>query len=106
MAINRFLPSLAVSTDASPLGWSQIWSHLRAGAANHSRIRPSKALQSLPWAQGVAGSNPVAPTTFRGSGVNTGVPHSATPGIILRCPTAAEVRRYNGRHAGHHSIAR
>jgi hypothetical protein len=50
-----FLPSLAVSTDASPHGWSQIWSHLPANAANHSRISTSHALRGLPWAQGVAG---------------------------------------------------
>jgi hypothetical protein len=60
------LPSLAVSNDASPTGWSQNWSHLLANAANHSRITTSKALPSLPWAQGVAGSNPVAPTTSAG----------------------------------------
>jgi len=52
MAIKRFLPSLAVSNDAAPLGWSQNWSHLLATAANHSRITTSNALQSLPWAQG------------------------------------------------------
>ena len=58
----RFLPSLAVSNAASPHGWSQNWSHLLATAANYSRITTSNALRGLPWAQGVAGSNPVAPT--------------------------------------------
>ena len=53
----RSLPSLAVSSDASPHGWSQIWSHLLANAANHSRISTSKALRGLPWAQGVADSS-------------------------------------------------
>ncbi len=57
-------PSLALSNDASPPGWSRIWSHLLANAANHSRISTSKAIRGLPWAQGVAGSNPVAPTSF------------------------------------------
>ena len=61
-SIERLLPSLAVSNDASPHGWSQNWSHLPATAANHSRITTSNALRGLPWAQGVAGSNPVAPT--------------------------------------------
>jgi hypothetical protein len=50
----RFLPSIAVRYGASPLGWSQNWSHPSAKAANHSRITTSKALQSLPWAQGLA----------------------------------------------------
>ena len=63
--IECLLPFLAVRNDASPHGWSQIWSHLLANAANHSRISSSKAPRGLPWAQGVAGSNPVAPTTFR-----------------------------------------
>ena len=63
-SIERFLPSLAVSNDASPLGWSQNWSHPLANAANHSENSTSRALLGLPWAQGVAGSNPVAPTTL------------------------------------------
>ena len=65
MTIKRFLPSLAVSNDVSPLGWSQNWSQRFSNAANHSEISTSEALPSLPWAQGVAGSNPVAPTTFQ-----------------------------------------
>ena len=52
--IERFLPSLAVRYDVSPVGWSQNWSHLLATAANHSRITTSNALRGLPWAQGVA----------------------------------------------------
>ena len=55
-------PLMAWRSGASPLGWSQIWSHLLANAANHSEISTSDALLGLPWAQGVAGSNPVAPT--------------------------------------------
>ena len=69
-SIERLLPSLAVSNDASPLGWSQNWSHLLATAANHSRITTSNALRGLPWAQGVAGSNPVAPTKILRTSVN------------------------------------
>src|SRR4026209_442399 len=56
------LPGVAINHDVSPLGWSQIWSHLLASAANHSEIITSRALRGLPWAQGAAGSNPVAPT--------------------------------------------
>jgi hypothetical protein len=41
------LPSLAVSDDALPRGWAQIWAHEFSDAANRSR--------SMPWAQGVAG---------------------------------------------------
>jgi hypothetical protein len=46
------IKAFAVNHDASPLGWSQIWSHLLATAANHSRIGTSKAPRGLPWAQG------------------------------------------------------
>ena len=46
------LPLVAQRHDASPLGWSQIWSHLLANAANHSGISTFRALPSLPWAQG------------------------------------------------------
>jgi hypothetical protein len=56
-------PTLAVKDIASPKGWSQKWAHELLKAANHSEISTSKALSGLPWAQGVAGSNPVAPTT-------------------------------------------
>ncbi len=50
--LERFFPSLAVSNNASPFGWSQIWSHLLESAANRSEISTSEALPSLPWAQG------------------------------------------------------
>src|SRR5215471_19722520 len=58
-------PSLAVKDSASPKGWSQKWAHELSTTANHSEISTSKALRGLPWAQGAAGSNPAAPTTFR-----------------------------------------
>ena len=58
-------PSLAVKNSASPKGWSQKWAHELSIAANYSVISTSKALRGLPWAQGVVGSNPAAPTTFR-----------------------------------------
>ena len=58
-------PSLAVKNSASPKGWSQKWAHKLSTTANHSRITTSNALRGLPWAQGVAGSNPAAPTTFQ-----------------------------------------
>ena len=59
---NRRTPLVAQRHNVSPLGWSQIWSQRFSDAANHWEIRASEALPSLPWAQGVAGSNPVAPT--------------------------------------------
>ena len=55
-------PSLAVKNSASPKGWSQKWAHKLSTTANHSRITTSNALRGLPWAQGVVGSNPAAPT--------------------------------------------
>ncbi len=58
------LPSITVSNSASPLDWSQNWAHEFSGAANHSEISIFRDLLSLPWAQGAAGSNPVAPTIF------------------------------------------
>ncbi len=61
----RLLPLLAVSNNASPHGWAQIWAHEFLDAANGWTLSTSERRPSLPWAQGVAGSNPVAPTTFR-----------------------------------------
>ena len=58
----RISPAVTTRHDTSPLGWSQDWSHPLASAANHSEISASEGLPSLPWAQGGAGSNPVAPT--------------------------------------------
>jgi len=57
-------PLLALSNDAKPLDWAQNWAHEFSDAANHSGISTFPGLPSLPWAQGVAGSTPVAPTTF------------------------------------------
>ena len=102
MTITRLLPSLAVSNDASPHGWSQNWSHLLATAANHSRISTSKALQSLPWAQGVAGSNPVAPTTFRVPGFQGGSTYSALLGVTVQAfqpTTEGRLQNEQGRSA-------
>ena len=62
--LERFLPLLAISNDALPLGWAQNWAHEFSDATNHSGKSTLRAPSSLPWAQGVAGSNPVAPTTF------------------------------------------
>jgi hypothetical protein len=53
--IERALPLLAVSNDASPRGWAQNWAHEFFGAANHSNNSTSQGHPSLPWAQGVAG---------------------------------------------------
>jgi hypothetical protein len=55
-------PLVVPSSDASPRGWAQNLGSQILGAANHSRNDTSNATPSLPWAQGVAGSNPVAPT--------------------------------------------
>lgn len=37
--LERFVPLLAVSNDASPTGWSQIWSHRIPSAASHMSDR-------------------------------------------------------------------
>jgi hypothetical protein len=59
------LPLVAARSAPSPRGWAQIWAHEFSDAANRSRTSTFRGRPSLPWAQGVAGSNPVAPTTFR-----------------------------------------
>ncbi len=82
---------IAINHDASPLGWSQNWSQRFSDAANHSRISTSKALQSLPWAQEVAGSNPVAPTTFRGSIPVPAFQRGSTHGALSCVSQAASV---------------
>ena len=64
MNCDAMLPFVAQRHDPSPLGWAQIWAHEFSDAANRSRISTFRGGPSLPWAQGVAGSNPVAPTTF------------------------------------------
>src|SRR5688572_11789709 len=58
----RSLPLLVVSNHASQHGWAQNWAQEFFGAANHSAISTFRDVPSLPSAQGVAGSNPVAPT--------------------------------------------
>ena len=60
---DALLPFITETHDASPIGWSQNWAHDFSDAANCSGISTFRGSPSLPWAQGVAGSNPVAPTT-------------------------------------------
>ena len=43
------LPSLAVSNDASPIGWSQKWAHELTDAANCSENSTSNPLPAEPW---------------------------------------------------------
>jgi len=62
LTFEHSLPLLAVSNSASPHGWAQNWAHEFLDPANHSTNSTSQGGPSLPWAQGVAGSNPVAPT--------------------------------------------
>jgi hypothetical protein len=76
-------------------------------AVNCSENSTSNATPSLPWAQGVAGSNPVAPTTFHRPGFHRGSNASAAPArpgahpsqtsivrccgsrLVQRCPSGA-----------------
>ena len=60
-----------------------------------SRLRSRMADRPLPLAQGVAGSNPVAPTTFRVPGFQRVHTIAGCPGVILRPSTIAQIRRYN-----------
>ena len=90
-------PSLAVRNSASPKGWSQKWAHDLWKAANHSEISTSKALRGLPWAQGVAGSNPAAPTTFQVPGFQRGSTPSALSGVTRRSSTSPPVHRHSNQ---------
>jgi hypothetical protein len=45
------LPSLAVSNDASPIGWAQIRAHEFSDAVNRSKNSSFRGRPSLPWAQ-------------------------------------------------------
>jgi hypothetical protein len=73
-----------VSHDALPHRWAQNWAHPFSDAANHSRISTFRGRPSLPWAQGVVGSNPVAPTNFRVRGFHRGSTYHALSGVTLR----------------------
>jgi hypothetical protein len=57
-------PSIAIRGLASPHRRPQKRPHEISEAANCSQISTSDPLPSLPWAQGVAGSNPVAPRSI------------------------------------------
>ena len=54
--------AVAGCAQRSPRGRPQKRPHEIHNAANCSKNSTSKPTPSLPWAQGVAGSNPVAPT--------------------------------------------
>src|SRR5947199_403812 len=58
-------PSMTANRATSHEGWSQKWLHVSENRVFYARSSAYGVLDGLPWAQGVAGSNPVAPTTFR-----------------------------------------
>ena len=98
----RLLPQLAASSDASPHGWAQNWAHPFSDTANHSRISTFGGRPSLPWAQGVAGSNPVAPTTFRVPGFHRGSTYSALLSVTVHAfqpTTEGRLQNEQGRSA-------
>ena len=53
------------------------------------RWRLLKSAEKLPWAQGVAGSNPVAPTTFLVPGFHRGSTHNRSVPVTPSCLVAA-----------------
>ena len=57
-------PSMTASCAASRQGWSQKWLHDSENRVFCTCSSACASLGGMPWAQGVAGSNPVAPTTF------------------------------------------
>src|SRR5436190_19415061 len=54
--------SMTASRATSRQGWSQIWLHVSENRVFCACSRAYESLGGMPWAQGVAGSNPVAPT--------------------------------------------
>ena len=56
-------PSMTASRATSHEGWSQKWLHVSENRVFHAHSSAYESLGGMPWAQGVAGSNPVAPTT-------------------------------------------
>ena len=70
------MPLMAPRDAPRPHGWAQNWAHGFSHAAKHSKTSTFPTRPSLPWAQGVAGSNPVPQplSEFRGS---PGVPRIA-----------------------------
>ncbi len=77
-------PAMAMSAPPSPKGWSQNWAHEFPDAANRSGISTFRTLPSMPWAQGVAGSNPVAPTKSSHRLHKSYVDRDFSPGVRLR----------------------
>ena len=57
-------PPMTASRVTSRQGWSQKWLHVSENPLFRADSSAHESLPGLPWAQGVAGSNPVAPTTF------------------------------------------
>src|SRR5438445_2990782 len=64
IAFNRRSPSMTAHRAASRDGWVQIWVHGFRNRRICWHFSVSEWPGGMPWAQGVAGSNPAAPTTF------------------------------------------
>jgi len=64
-AVTRRLPTTATECAGSPRNGPHGRPHEIAAPASHFARMTSSPFRGLPWAQGVAGSNPVAPTTSR-----------------------------------------
>jgi hypothetical protein len=61
-------PRSAAHRAPSREGWSQKWLHGFENCAICAHSSAYAALEGMAWAQGAAGSNPAAPTTFRTPG--------------------------------------
>ena len=55
-------PSMTANRAASHEGWSQKWLHVSENRVFCARSSVYGVLEGMPWAQGVGGSNPLAPT--------------------------------------------
>ena len=90
-------PAVAAKSSWSPCEWAQNWAHEFLDAANGSTKSTSEGVPSLPWAQGVAGSNPVAPTSFRSC--RSPIRHSPARRPQLQSEIAAKTLDHRFIHA-------
>ena len=100
---------------AAPRNSPRPWPHEIEAAASHFARMAYRPFRGLPWAQGVAGSNPVAPTTcpigvtLSSSSLDLarddpepvegskGRPDQRSPVRLQRLATDSQERRFKGR---------
>ena len=61
----RHSPSMTANRATLREAWSQKWLHVSVNHVIRARSIAYGVLEGMPWAKGVAGSNPVAPTKIQ-----------------------------------------